>query len=246
MSEPLIRVRNLDVGYSDVTLLRGVSFDVEEEDIFVILGGSGCGKSTLMKHLIGLQAPISGDIQIAGIGRPNLGDAPPEYGVAFQAGALFSSMTTGENVAFALQEWTDLPHEAIGAIVRAKLLLVGLEGVENRMPSELSGGMRKRVAIARAMAFEPQLLFLDEPSAGLDPVSSVELDELILGLNKDLGVTVVIVTHELQSIFKIGKNCIMLDKKSKSIIARGPPTELRDNSADPCVRGFFNRQAGAK
>jgi phospholipid/cholesterol/gamma-HCH transport system ATP-binding protein len=160
----------------------------------------------------------------------------------FQAGALFSSMTTGENVAFALQEWTELPSAAIAAIVRAKLTLVGLEGAADKMPADLSGGMRKRAAIARALVFEPHLLFLDEPSAGLDPVSAVELDGLILALNRDLGVTVVLVTHELESIMKIGKSCIMLDADTKSIIARGDPRTLRAESEDPKVRRFFNRE----
>jgi phospholipid/cholesterol/gamma-HCH transport system ATP-binding protein len=238
----LIEVRELVAGYGAVTLLNGISFDVPVGDIFVILGGSGCGKSTLLRHLVGLQPPISGEISIAGVGAPVLEGAPPRYGVTFQSGALFSSLTTGENVALALEEWTELPPEAIAAIVRAKLSLVGLEGIENKMPSELSGGMKKRAAIARAMAFEPDLLFLDEPSAGLDPVSAVELDELILALNRDLGVTVVLVTHELPSVFKIGKNCIMLDRETKSIIARGDPNVLRVDSDDPKVRAFFNRE----
>jgi phospholipid/cholesterol/gamma-HCH transport system ATP-binding protein len=161
----------------------------------------------------------------------------------FQSGALFSSLSVGENVGFALQEWTALPALAISAIVRAKLALVGLEGAEDKLPSELSGGMKKRAAIARAMAFEPNLIFLDEPSAGLDPVSAAELDDLISVLNRALGLTVVMVTHELPSIFKVGKNCIMLDKESKSIIARGNPRELKATSRDPRVRQFFLREA---
>jgi phospholipid/cholesterol/gamma-HCH transport system ATP-binding protein len=161
----------------------------------------------------------------------------------FQSGALFSSMTLGENVGFALQEWTELPKEAIDAIVKAKLALVGLEGAEDKLPAELSGGMKKRAAIARAMAFEPNLIFLDEPSAGLDPVSAAELDDLITALNRGLGLTVVMVTHELESIFKVGKSCIMLDRESKSIIASGNPNELRTESEDPKVRQFFNREA---
>jgi phospholipid/cholesterol/gamma-HCH transport system ATP-binding protein len=165
----------------------------------------------------------------------------PTYGVMFQSGALFGSMTVGQNVALALTEWTDLPPEAIRAVVRAKLRLVGLQGFEDHTPAEISGGMKKRAAIARAMALEPGLLFLDEPSAGLDPVSAVELDELILTLRDALGLTVVIVTHELESIFKIAGSCIMLDKKTKSILARGDPRELRDHHDDPAVRHFFNR-----
>jgi len=242
MSEALITVRDLSIGYGRTTLLRGASFEVPRGDIFIILGGSGCGKSTLLRHLIGLETPLSGQIEIAGIGSPRLEGAAPRFGVMCQSGALFSSMTVGENVAFAVQEWTHLPVEAVSAIVRAKLALVGLEGSEDKLPAELSGGMRKRAAIARAMAFEPNLIFLDEPSAGLDPISAVELDELILALNLNLGLTVVMVTHELESIFKVGKHCIMLDRETKSIIARGEPQKLRTEATDPRVRRFFNRE----
>lgn len=241
MKRPLISVEDLSMGYGDTMLLERVSFEVARGDVFVILGGSGCGKSTLLRHLIGLETPLQGKIRVAGQA-PRLEGSAPRYGVMFQSGALFSSMSVGENVAFALQEWTELPVEAVGAIVRAKLALVGLEGAEDKLPAELSGGMRKRAAIARAMAFEPSLIFLDEPSAGLDPVSAVELDELILALNQNLGLTVVMVTHELESIFKIGKSCIMLDRVSRSIIARGAPQELRVSCADPRVRRFFNRE----
>jgi len=243
MSDALIRVRDLTVGWADQVLLRGANFDIERGDVFVILGGSGCGKSTLLRYLIGLENPVAGTIAIAGIGAPRLEGAQPEYGVMFQSGALFSSMTVGENVGFALQEWTDLPSEAINAIVKAKLALVGLEGAEDKLPAELSGGMKKRAAIARAMAFEPNLIFLDEPSAGLDPVSAAELDDLIVALNRGLGLTVVMVTHELESIFKVGKRCIMLDKESKSIIASGDPHALKRDSEDPKVRQFFHREA---
>jgi phospholipid/cholesterol/gamma-HCH transport system ATP-binding protein len=243
MNQPLISVRDLQVGWADLVLLSAASFDVARGDVFVILGGSGCGKSTLLRHLIGLEQPRAGTISIAGVGAPRLEGAAPEYGVMFQSGALFSSMTVGENVGFALQEWTELPNDAIEAIVKAKLALVGLEGAEGRLPAELSGGMKKRAAIARAMAFEPRLLFLDEPSAGLDPVSAAELDDLIVALNRGLGLTVVMVTHELESIFKVGRNCIMLDKDSKSIIASGSPRELKADSPDPRVRQFFNREA---
>jgi phospholipid/cholesterol/gamma-HCH transport system ATP-binding protein len=242
MSAPMLTVRDLSIGYGKTTLLRDASFEVERGDVFVVLGGSGCGKSTLLRHLIGLETPISGTIEIAGIGTPRLEGAAPRFGVMFQSGALFSSMTVGENVAFALQEWTHLPVDAVDAIVRAKLALVGLEGAEGKLPAELSGGMKKRAAIARAMAFEPNLIFLDEPSAGLDPISAVELDELILALNRTLGLTVVMVTHELESIFKVGKHCIMLDRESRSIIARGEPSRLRTESDDPRVRKFFNRE----
>jgi len=241
MSTPLIAVEDLTMGWGDVNLLEHASFEVLRGDIFAILGGSGCGKSTLLRYLIGLETPKGGSIRIDGVGAPSLEVGRPAYGVMFQSGALFGSMTVGENVALALTEWTSLPSDAVDAIVRAKLRLVGLSGFEHHHPSEISGGMKKRAAIARAMALEPSLIFLDEPSAGLDPVSSVELDELILTLNQGLGLTVVIVTHELQSIFKIAKTCILLDKKTKSIIARGDPRELRDRSEDPEVRRFLNR-----
>jgi phospholipid/cholesterol/gamma-HCH transport system ATP-binding protein len=240
--QAMINVAGLTMGWGDVILQRGATFTVEQGDVFAILGGSGCGKSTMLRYLIGLEEPMEGEIEVAGLGRPRLEAGRPPFGVMFQSGALFGSMTVGENVALPLEEWTDLPPEAIGAITRAKLRLVGLEGAENKMPSELSGGMRKRAAIARAMSLEPGLIFLDEPSAGLDPVSAVELDELILSLNRGLGLTVVLVTHELPSIFKIVSSCVMLDKESQSIIARGDPRELRDQGDDPRVRHFFHRE----
>jgi phospholipid/cholesterol/gamma-HCH transport system ATP-binding protein len=246
MSEPLIRVRELEVGWSDQLLLRSASFEVARGDVFVILGSSGCGKSTLLRYLIGLETPKTGTISIAGMGAPRLEGAAPQYGVMFQSGALFSSMTVGENVGFALQEWTELPGEAISAIVKAKLALVGLEGTEDKLPAELSGGMKKRAAIARAMAFEPTLLFMDEPSAGLDPVSAAELDDLIIALNRGLGLTVVMVTHELESILKVGKSSIMLDRESKSIIASGNPRSLKAESEHPKVHQFFHREARAR
>ena len=242
MNDALISVRGLSVGYADRLLLERVDFDVERGAVFIILGGSGCGKSTLFRHLIGLDAPLAGSIHIAGIGAPQLAGAAPEYGVMFQSGALFGSLTVGENVAFVLQEWTDLPEPAIDAIVKAKLALVGLEGAEDKLPAEISGGMKKRAGIARAMAFEPSLLFMDEPSAGLDPVSAAQLDDLIVALNRALGLTVVMVSHELSSILTVGTSCIMLDEASRSIIARGNPRELR-TSIDPRVRLFFSRQA---
>jgi phospholipid/cholesterol/gamma-HCH transport system ATP-binding protein len=241
MSEPIITVENLTMGWGDVNLLENTSFQIERGEVFAILGGSGCGKSTLLRYLTGLDEPKGGNITIDGIGNPTLEVGRPSYGVMFQSGALFGSMTIGENVALALTEWTDLPEGAVDAIVRAKLRLVGLQGYEHHHPSEISGGMKKRAAIARAMALEPNLLFLDEPSAGLDPVSAVELDELILTMSSGLGLTVVIVTHELESIFKVAKRCIMLDKKTKSIIASGDPRKLRDESDDPRVHNFFNR-----
>lgn len=241
--QPLIEVENLTMGWGDVVLLKDASFTIARGDIFVILGGSGCGKSTLMRYLIGLDAPVAGQIRIDGK-TPNYDTSGrPPYGVMFQSGALLGSMTVGENLALPLETWTDLPKEAVLAIVDAKLKLVGLKGTADKMPAELSGGMKKRAAIARAMALEPELVFLDEPSAGLDPVSAFELDELILTLNEKLGMTVVIVTHDLESIFKIAKHCIMLDKDEKSIIANGDPRQLRDTSTDVRVKTFFNRSS---
>jgi phospholipid/cholesterol/gamma-HCH transport system ATP-binding protein len=241
MTTPLIEVIDLTMGWGDVVLQKNASFEVERGDIFVILGGSGCGKSTMLRYLIGLETPLSGVIKIDGVVPQHKEVGRPPFGVMFQSGALLGSMTVGENLALPLQAWTKLPHEAVLAIVEAKLRLVGLQGTEDKMPAELSGGMKKRAAIARAMALEPELVFLDEPSAGLDPISAFELDELIITLNEKLGMTVVIVTHDLDSIFKIAKHCIMLDQKSKTIIARGNPRELRDKSEDPRVKAFFNR-----
>lgn len=240
-SAPIIEVSGLSIGWSaDAILLESATFEVARGEIFAILGGSGCGKSTLLRHLVGLAEPLAGDIQIAGVGRPNLDVGRPPFGVMFQGGALFGSMTVGENVALPIREWTDLPADVAAAMARAKLRLVGLEGAEDKVPSELSGGMKKRAAIARAMALEPSLIFLDEPSAGLDPVTSAELDDLILTLKRALGITVVLVTHELASIGSIVDRCIMLDKETKSIIAEGAPGDLHD-SPDARVGGFFHR-----
>jgi phospholipid/cholesterol/gamma-HCH transport system ATP-binding protein len=241
----LIRVEDLSIGWDNLLLLENASFEVARGDVFVVLGGSGCGKSTLLRYLVGLEQPLAGKVTISGVGTPVLDGRAPAYGVMFQSGALFSSMTVAENVAFALQEWTGLPADAVNAIVKAKLALVGLDGAGDKLPAEISGGMKKRAAIARAMAFEPNLIFLDEPSAGLDPVSAAELDELIIALNRGVGLTVVMVTHELESIMKVGKTCIMLDKESKSIIARGDPKRLKAESDDPRVRQFFRREARA-
>ena len=241
MTDALIQVTDLTIGWDHLVLQEHATFEVERGDIFVILGGSGCGKSTMMRYLIGLEQPHIGTVTINGAPPPYDHVGRPPFGVMFQSGALLGSMTVGENIGLTLQAWTELPIDAIDAIVGAKLRLVGLEGTEDRLPSELSGGMKKRAAIARAMALEPELLFLDEPSAGLDPVSAAELDELILTLNKELELTLVVVTHDLQSIFKIAKHCIMLDRPSKSIIARGDPRELRKKCEDPRVHSFFSR-----
>jgi phospholipid/cholesterol/gamma-HCH transport system ATP-binding protein len=243
VSGPLVEVVDLSMGWDETLLQEHATFEVLRGSIFVILGGSGCGKSTLLRHLVGLDEPVGGSITVDGRVPSEAISGRPPFGVMFQSGALLGSLTVGENVALPLQELTDLPEDAIGGIVAAKLRLVGLQRAEDQMPSELSGGMRKRAAIARAMALEPDLLFLDEPSAGLDPVSAAELDELILELNKQLGLTFVVVTHDLESIFKIGQSCIMLDRESRSIIARGDPRALRDSSEDPRVHSFFNREA---
>jgi phospholipid/cholesterol/gamma-HCH transport system ATP-binding protein len=241
MSDPLFKVVDLTIGWGETVVQKDATFEIERGSIFAILGSSGCGKSTMLRYLIGLEAPLSGSITIDGLAPNQAVPGRPLFGVMFQSGALLGSLTVGENVALPLQAWTGLPADAVGGIVAAKLRLVGLERAEDRMPSELSGGMCKRAGIARAMALEPDLLFLDEPSAGLDPVSAVELDELILNLNQELGLTFVVVTHDLESIFKIGKSCIMLDRESKGIIARGDPRVLRDTSTDPRVHSFFNR-----
>jgi phospholipid/cholesterol/gamma-HCH transport system ATP-binding protein len=240
----LIEVKDLTIGWDDKTLQEGASFDVERGEVFAILGGSGCGKSTMLRFLVGLEHPMAGSVHIDGLGEPRLSVGRPPFGVMFQGGALLGSMTVEENVALPLRSWTDLPHDAISAVSRAKLALVGLRGAEQKLPSEISGGMKKRAAIARAMALDPSLVFLDEPSAGLDPQTSAELDQLILTLRDVVGLTVVIVTHELPSVFDIVDRCILLDKETKSIIGRGKPEELR-RSDDPRIYRFFNRQAGS-
>jgi phospholipid/cholesterol/gamma-HCH transport system ATP-binding protein len=244
MSDAVIHVEDLSIGWGDRVLMEHLTFDVPAGDIFAILGGSGSGKSTLLRNMIGLETPMAGTVHIKGVDESDDDDGPPAFGVLFQSGALFGSMTVGENVALPLRQWTDLDQASIDAIVHAKLALVGLAGSEPQLPSEISGGMKKRAGIARALALDPPIMFLDEPSAGLDPVSSVELDMLIRTLSDSLGVTTVIVTHELQSIFAIAKHCIMLDKDTRGIIAQGDPRQLRDTSTDPRVAQFLNRRAG--
>jgi phospholipid/cholesterol/gamma-HCH transport system ATP-binding protein len=240
--QPFVQARGLTVGWGGVPLLADLDFEVARGEVFAILGGSGCGKSTVLRHLIGLNQPLAGAVHIDGIGPPERGLEPPAFGVVFQGSALFGSMTLEQNVTLALEKWTDLPPDGVAAVARARLRLVGLSGFENHLPSELSGGMRKRAGIARALALDPPLLFLDEPSAGLDPVNAAELDQLILTLKQSLGVTTVLVSHELQSILTVADHCIMLDADARGIIARGDPRELRATAEDPRVRAFFRRQ----
>jgi phospholipid/cholesterol/gamma-HCH transport system ATP-binding protein len=244
----IIQVRGLTVGYGTDIILKNISFDVLEGEIFIVLGGSGCGKSTLLKHLIGLISPLSGQILIDGEDISNCDETTfkkilRKIGVLYQSSALFGSMTIAENVSLPIEEYTDLPQKSVDTLVKMKLNMVNLNGYENHLPSEISGGMRKRAGLARAMALNPKILFFDEPSAGLDPVTSVELDNLIIHLNKSLGTTMVIVTHELQSIFNVAHRVIMLDKKTKGIIAEGSPMHLKDHSENPFVRNFFNRKS---
>ncbi len=246
--EAVIRVENLTVGYGDRLVLDRISFEVFRGEIFAILGGSGAGKSTLLKHMIGLYRPAQGRILVSG---DDIVTAEGElrrrvlrrFGVTYQSGALFGSMTLLENVCLPLEEFTDLPAEARQLVARMKLKLVGLQGFEDALPADISGGMNKRAAIARAMALDPEILFLDEPSAGLDPITSASLDALIKSLAASLGITFVVVTHELPSIYAIAHRVLMLDGRTKRVAATGRPEELRDQSADPFVHAFFHREA---
>jgi phospholipid/cholesterol/gamma-HCH transport system ATP-binding protein len=243
-SEPVIKVQNLTMAYGDFVLQRGLTFEIAAGDIFIIMGGSGCGKSTLMRHLVGLKPPAKGQVFFGDI---NFWGASPRererimrrFGILYQRGALWSSLTLAENVALPLQEFSDYSDSQIMDLVSLKLSLVGLAGFEGYYPSEISGGMQKRAGLARAMALDPEILFFDEPSAGLDPVSARRLDDLILELRESLGATVVVVTHELASIFAIGNNSVFLDSDSRTMIASGNPREMLAECDHPTVRSFL-------
>lgn len=247
---PRIEVRDLTMAFGSFVLMRDLDFTVNAGDIFIIMGGSGCGKSTLLRHLIGLLEPAKGEILYDG---EHFTTAAPDdrermlrrLGILYQSGALFSSMTLAENIALPLAEFTDLSPVEIREVASLKLALVGLKGFEDFYPSQISGGMQKRAGLARAMALDPDILFFDEPSAGLDPISSRLLDDLIMELRDSLGATIVVVTHELASIFTIATNSIFLDVDTRTAIAHGDPRQLRDHSDQPAVRRFLTRGADA-
>lgn len=244
--KPVIEVKDLEVGYGNSAILRSLNFTVQKGEIFVILGASGCGKSTLLKNLIGLFPPIKGEIIIKGSPMTNVDtqdkvEVMKGFGVLYQSGALFNSLTLEENITLVLEEHSDLPAKERSRVAVEKLSLVGLERFKNFYPTAISGGMKKRAGLARAMALNPDLLFFDEPSAGLDPISSASLDRLLIKLSREFGTTLVVVTHELDSIFAIADRVIMLDKETKGIIAEGKPDDLKENSDNEWVKRFMNR-----
>ena len=244
--DPIIRAEHLSIGYENKIIMKDLSFEISRGDIFIIMGGSGCGKSTLLRTLTGLIPAQTGQVWIRNIEFTNATpkeklDICQHSGILYQSGALFSSMTLAENVALPLQQYTDYTPDKISQIVAFKLALVGLGGYEDYYPSEISGGMRKRAGLARALALDPEIVYFDEPSAGLDPISSKNLDDLILEINKTLGTTIIVVTHELASIFAIGKNSIFLDKTIRTISAKGNPNELLKNPPNQQVYEFLTR-----
>jgi phospholipid/cholesterol/gamma-HCH transport system ATP-binding protein len=246
-----IEVRNLTMAFGSKVIQRDLNFPIYRGDIFVIMGGSGCGKSTLLKHMLGLIEPATGDILYAGKSFTGASGAERDimrrsWGITYQSGGLFSAMTLEQNVSLPLQLYTDYTPAQIADVVDYKLSLVGLGGFQRYYPAQISGGMRKRAALARAIALDPQILFFDEPSAGLDPISSRLLDDLILQLKESIGATVVMVTHELASIFAIATNSVYLDASSRTMIDYGDPRQLRDNSEQPVVRQFLARSAAAE
>lgn len=242
---PHIEVRSLTMAYGERVVQQDLSFSVQRGEIFVIMGDSGCGKSSLMRHMIGLNQPVAGDVLYDGAALWEAGEEEQErlrrkFGVLYQNAALFSSMTLEENVSLALVQNAGLTPAEAREMAKLKLALVGLAGFEDHHPSEISGGMRKRAGLARAMALDPEILYFDEPSAGLDPLSSRRLDDLILELRDSAGTTIVLVTHELPSIFELGDNAVFLDAERKTMIAQGKPSELKA-SAEPKVRAFLSR-----
>jgi phospholipid/cholesterol/gamma-HCH transport system ATP-binding protein len=247
--EDRVTVRGLTMAFGDFVVMHDLDFTVKRGSIFFIIGGSGCGKSTLLRHMIGLNEPAKGEVLYDDV---NFTTASPEereqmrrrFGVLYQSGALWSSMTLAENVGLPLGEFTRLSPEEIDEVAALKLALVGLRGFEDYFPSEISGGMQKRAGLARAMALDPDILFLDEPSAGLDPITSRLLDELIVGLRDSLGATIVIVSHELASILSIGDDSIFLDTETRTLGARGKPSDLLEHSDNDNVRRFLTRSAG--
>jgi len=244
--DSVIQVRGLDLSYDDYEVMHNLNFDIRKGDIFIVMGGSGCGKSTLLKAMIGLKEPKKGEVFYSGKSfweqdQLQQKSLMQRFGVLYQGGALWSSLTLGENVALPLELYSRLSATQVSEIVELKLALVGLAGYADFYPSELSGGMRKRAALARAVALDPEIIFFDEPSAGLDPISAKMLDDLILQLRDTLGATIVVVTHELASIFEVGNNSIFLDTESKTMIAEGNPKDLLDNSRDPRVVRFLTR-----
>jgi phospholipid/cholesterol/gamma-HCH transport system ATP-binding protein len=245
-----IEIRDLTMAYGSFVVMRDINASIKRGEIFIIMGGSGCGKSTLLRVMIGLKEPAQGDIFYNGVSFWKSSDDERQkrlrsFGVAFQGGALWSSMTLAENVSLPLGEYSDLSPAEITDIAHLKLALVGLKGFEDYYPAEISGGMCKRAGLARALALDPEILFFDEPSAGLDPISSRNLDQLILQLRDSLGATFVVVTHELRSIFAIGDNSIFLDTNTRTMRAQGNPRELLQHSTDPYVREFLTRGESA-